>query len=147
MKDFVKYTKRIEEKLMQSKLDDDDLIDYETLKKYWKDYTRGINNKSLAMNIQIENLKAKITGKELNIYQKADALIEFNKLLDYVDKIEQQLKLCEVTRSLPTDEQLTSDKDEICFRGAINQSHLDTRQILERGFVLGYDYLKMKLGR
>lgn len=41
------------------------------------------------MKIQIENLKAKMTGVELNIYQKADALIEFNKLLDYVDELEQ----------------------------------------------------------
>ena len=50
------------------------------------------------MNIQIENLKAQMTGKELNIYQKADALIEFNKLLNYVDKIEKLLKLCEVSQ-------------------------------------------------
>ena len=41
------------------------------------------------MKIQIENLKAQMTGRELNIHQKADALIEFNKLLDYVDELEQ----------------------------------------------------------
>ncbi len=41
------------------------------------------------MKIEIENLKAQMTGIELNIYQKADALIEFNKLLDYVNKLEQ----------------------------------------------------------
>jgi len=41
------------------------------------------------MKIQIENLKAQMTGRELNIYQKANALIEFNKLLDYVDELEQ----------------------------------------------------------
>jgi hypothetical protein len=41
------------------------------------------------MKIEIENLKAQMTGKELNIYQKADALIEFNKLLDYVNELEQ----------------------------------------------------------
>ncbi len=34
----------------------------------------------------IENLKAKMQGRELNIYQKADALIEFNKLIDYVEE-------------------------------------------------------------
>ena len=34
----------------------------------------------------LENLKAKMQGRELNIYQKADALIEFNKLLDYVEE-------------------------------------------------------------
>ena len=41
------------------------------------------------MKIQIENLKAQMTGKKLNIYQKGDALIEFNKLLDYVNELEQ----------------------------------------------------------
>lgn len=41
------------------------------------------------MKIQIENLKALMTGRELNIHQKANALIEFNKLLDYVDELEQ----------------------------------------------------------
>ena len=41
------------------------------------------------MKIQIENLKAQMRGRELNIYQKADALIEFNKLLDYVEELEQ----------------------------------------------------------
>lgn len=40
---------------------------------------------------QIENLKAQMQGKELNIYQKADALIEFNKLLNYISELEQKL--------------------------------------------------------
>ena len=41
------------------------------------------------MKIKIENLKAQMQGRKLNIYQKADALIEFNKLLDYVEELEQ----------------------------------------------------------
>lgn len=41
------------------------------------------------MKIEIENLKAQMTGRNLNIHQKADALIEFNKLLDYVEELEQ----------------------------------------------------------
>jgi hypothetical protein len=41
------------------------------------------------MKIQIENLKSQMQGRDLNIYQKADALIEFNKLLDYVEELEQ----------------------------------------------------------
>ena len=41
------------------------------------------------MKIQIENLKAQMQGRKLSIYQKADALIEFNKLLDYVEELEQ----------------------------------------------------------
>jgi hypothetical protein len=50
---------------------------------------RIINENIIKMKIEIENLKAQMTGIELNIYQKADALIEFNKLLDYVNKLEQ----------------------------------------------------------
>jgi len=42
MKDFIKYAKKREEKIIQSKLDDDDLIDYETLKRYWKDYIKSL---------------------------------------------------------------------------------------------------------
>lgn len=50
----------------------------------------GFNNENLIeMKIQIENLKAQMQGRKLNIYQKADALIEFNKLLDYVEELEQ----------------------------------------------------------
>ncbi len=43
------------------------------------------------MKIQIENLKAQMQGRELNIHQKADALIEVNKLIDYVEELEQLL--------------------------------------------------------
>jgi hypothetical protein len=51
------------------------------------------------MKIDIENLKVQMTGRELNIYQKADALIEFNKLLDYVNELE-QLTIPVVVKSL-----------------------------------------------
>lgn len=37
-----------------------------------------------------ENLTAWITGRNLNIYQKADAVIEHNKLLEYVSDLENQ---------------------------------------------------------
>lgn len=37
-----------------------------------------------------ENLTAWITGRNLNIYQKADAVIEYNKLLEYVSDLENQ---------------------------------------------------------
>ena len=43
------------------------------------------------MKIQIENLKAQMQGRELTVRQKADALIEFNKLLDYVKELEQKV--------------------------------------------------------
>ena len=53
------------------------------------------------MKIQIENLKAQMQGRELNIYQKADALIEFNKLLDYVEELEQ----CNIANAVGQSEQ------------------------------------------
>jgi len=44
------------------------------------------------MKIQIENLKAQMRGVELNIHQLADALIEFNKLLDYTENLETKVE-------------------------------------------------------
>ena len=41
------------------------------------------------MEIQIENLRAKMRGVQLNNYQRALALDEYHKLLDYVEKLEQ----------------------------------------------------------
>lgn len=41
---------------------------------------------------KIENLKAQMKGHDLNIYQKADALIEFNKLLEYTEQLEAKVK-------------------------------------------------------
>lgn len=37
---------------------------------------------------EIENLNAQMRGIDLNIYQRADALSEFNKLLAYVEELE-----------------------------------------------------------
>lgn len=44
------------------------------------------------MKIQIENLRAKMKGVDLTIYQKGLALDEYYKLLDYVDELEQSHK-------------------------------------------------------
>ncbi len=52
----------------------------------------GMNYKVIGMKIEIENLKAQMQGRDLNIYQKADALIEFNKLIDYVEELEQKIQ-------------------------------------------------------
>lgn len=41
------------------------------------------------MKIQIENLRAQMRGVQLNNYQKALALDEYYKLLDYVEELEQ----------------------------------------------------------
>lgn len=40
------------------------------------------------MEINIENLKAKMKGIKLTTRQEADALIEFNRLLDYTNELE-----------------------------------------------------------
>ena len=40
---------------------------------------------------ETQNLTAWITGRNLNVFQKADAVIEYNKLLDYVSELEQLL--------------------------------------------------------
>jgi len=37
---------------------------------------------------ETQNLTAWITGRNLNVFQKADAVIEYNKLLDYVSELE-----------------------------------------------------------
>jgi hypothetical protein len=39
-------------------------------------------------HLEIQNLKAEMTGRNLNYYQKALARNEFKKLLDYVEKLE-----------------------------------------------------------
>jgi transposase-like protein len=44
------------------------------------------------MKIEIENLKALVHLWNLNVYQKALAISEFNKLLDYVNELEQATK-------------------------------------------------------
>lgn len=43
------------------------------------------------MKIQIENLKAQMRGVKLNIHQLADALIEFNKLIEHVETLESKV--------------------------------------------------------
>lgn len=40
------------------------------------------------MEIQIENLKAKMSGRKLNHFQEADAYIEFMRLQEYVKELE-----------------------------------------------------------
>lgn len=47
------------------------------------------------MKIQIETLTQKMQGRKLNIYQEADALIEFNKLTDYVEEMERKIEQIE----------------------------------------------------
>lgn len=44
------------------------------------------------MELQIENLKAQMRGDKLNIHQRADALIEFNRLVEYTETIEVKVK-------------------------------------------------------
>ena len=64
------------------------------------------------MKIQIENLKAQMQGRELNIHQKANALIEFNKLLDYVEELE-QCNIANVVDRLPEDKVIRDNAREM----------------------------------
>ena len=66
------------------------------------------------MKIDIENLKAQMQGIELNIYQKADALIEFNKLLDYVEDLEQ----CNIDNVVGLSEQCAHPRDKREYIGS-----------------------------
>jgi len=45
---------------------------------------------------ETNNLTAFIQGHNLNVFQKADAVIEFNKLLEYIEYIESEVKKCDL---------------------------------------------------
>jgi hypothetical protein len=47
------------------------------------------NENIINMKIQIENLRAQMRGVQLNSYQRALALNEYYKLIDYVEELEQ----------------------------------------------------------
>ena len=60
----------------------------------------GLNNENIIeMKIQIENLRAQMRGIQLNNYQRALALDEYYKLLDYVEELE-QLTIPAVSKSV-----------------------------------------------
>ena len=66
------------------------------------------------MEIEIENLKAQMQGFDLNIHQRADACIEFNKLLDYVKELE-QLSANEDTKEVNIFELIREELDDWVF--------------------------------
>lgn len=45
------------------------------------------------MKIEINNLTALVQGRDLNLYQRSLAVEEWHKLLNYVDEMEQTLRL------------------------------------------------------
>ena len=61
------------------------------------------------MKIQIENLRAQMRGAQLNGYQRALALDEYYKLLDYVEELE-QLTIPAVINSVAAPEWLTTER-------------------------------------
>lgn len=67
---------------------------------------------------QIENLKAWMTGRDLNLYQKADAVIEFNKLLDYVEHIEQLTTTKRLGRSEQLPQNFCTINQQTCGKGS-----------------------------
>ena len=68
----------------------------------------------------IENLRAQMQGFNLNVHQKADALIEFNKLLEYVDYLQ--------TYQVKAAEQYSVDEVNILLKHQIE----DVRQFVDR---------------
>jgi len=79
------------------------------------------------MKIQIENLKAQMQGRDLNIYQKADALIEFNKLLEYVEELE-QLAISRVVGRSGQSQKKTVSWIEVIQEDEDKTVYLDTKQ-------------------
>ena len=45
---------------------------------------------------ETNNLTAFIQGHNLNVFQKADAVIEYNKLLEYTEHLEGEVKTCDL---------------------------------------------------
>jgi hypothetical protein len=91
------------------------------------------------MRIQVENLKAQMQGINLNIYEKADALIEFNKLLDYVEELE-QFNIADVVKSLPSDEEVKAHIDTLPYYGTCTTEY-------NEGFEEGVKWLKEQLSK
>ena len=91
------------------------------------------------MHIQIENLKAWMRGEDLNIYQKADALIEFNRLIDHVDNLE---KLCEKAYFIHTADDLPIVHESGHWDGKRSDDVLIKVAEDEHGF-----HTKLKVGR
>lgn len=60
-----------------------------------------------------ENLTAWITGKNLNVFQKADAVFEYNKLLKYVEVLEEQLRISGVSKRYFLFECINADKQKL----------------------------------
>jgi len=73
------------------------------------------------MKIQIENLRAQMRGVHLNTYQRALALDEYYKLLDYVEELEQLTIPAVVGRS----EQLKAFNDWFQQNGQLYEWGID----------------------
>lgn len=58
-----------------------------------------MRSKSLKMEIQIENLRAKMRGDKLNHYQEGLALDEFEKLIAHTEALTEQLRQYNVGQS------------------------------------------------
>jgi hypothetical protein len=98
------------------------------------------------MKIQIENLRAQMRGVQLNNYQKALALDEYYKLLDYVEELE-QLTIPDVVKSLPNDDEIEKAANEEAsriFDGTGSGSEWYARH---HGFTDGVEWLKNYLAK
>ena len=69
---------------------------------------------------ETNNITAYVQGKNLNVFQKADAVIEYNKLLDYVEKLE---KAITVTRCCK------SDSEQLCEHPRSERSYIGQNKL------------------
>lgn len=65
------------------------------------------------MKIEIENLKGLVYLKDLNNYQRSLAINEFNRLVDYVNELEQLTIPVVACRFLSADEKVEQFKKEL----------------------------------
>ena len=79
------------------------------------------------MDLQINNLIAQMQGRNLHIIQKADALIEFNKLCDYVNDLEKQVKKLNIDDVSNQRELLLEEMDKYLMLN----TNLDVKDLLD----------------
>jgi hypothetical protein len=77
-----------------------------------------------------ENLTAWVTGRNLNVFQKADAVIEYNKLLEYVDNLEKAINYTQCCES--DSEQFTPNDVKLPKENKPISMHTDSKKPLTK---------------
>lgn len=58
------------------------------IERMYQMFENADRNRSVIEKPDMSNLLAWVLGHNLNVFQKADAVIEFNKIMDFVDEME-----------------------------------------------------------